>query len=143
MGYYTRHHLDIDPLDTPLTPSCEHENPEGAAFCMTCGKGIGNIPTTDLIWDYIGSASEMEYASHALGDYGDGGESCKWYDHKDAMKVLSEKFPSVLFTLSGEGEESGDLWVEYWHNGRVQVAKAKVTYEPFDPNRLKAHRARV
>ena len=140
MGYNTYHKLEVDSTDTPFVSSCEHENPEGAAFCMTCGKGIGQLPTFDLVWDYIERANETEYMRHAVGEDGSGGESCKWYDHKDDMKVLSEKFPTVMFTLSGEGEESGDLWIEYWHSGKVQVARAEIAYAPFDPNKLVAHK---
>ena len=142
MGYYTSHKLEVDSTDVPFIPSCEHENPEGAAFCMACGKGIGQIPTFDLVWDYIESADEMDYLRSAVGTDGTGKDSCKWYDHKDDMKVLSEKFPTVLFTLAGEGEEGSDLWVEYWHNGMVQVSKAEIAYAPFDPNELVAHKSR-
>ena len=55
------------------------------------------------------------------------------------MISISKKFPEVLFTLSGEGEESGDIWMKYFKNGKVQNANTKVTisHDPFDESKLK------
>lgn len=63
-------------------------------------------------------------------------DQMKWYDHEDDMKEFSAKWPNVLFTLTGEGEEPGDLWVKYFRNGKVQTATAKITYEPLDESLL-------
>lgn len=56
-------------------------------------------------------------------------DSCKWYDHEKDMKALSVQFPAYAFFLSGEGEEAGDLWKKYFFRGKMQVAKAKITYD--------------
>lgn len=64
-------------------------------------------------------------------------ESCKWYDHDKDMVAVSRDFPDTLFELSGEGEESGDIWKKYFLNGKVQVAKAKIIFEEFDVKKLK------
>lgn len=63
-------------------------------------------------------------------------DSVKWYNWKDDMKAFSKKYPTVLFTLKGEGEESGDIWVAYFLNGKMQHSKAKIVYEKFDKNKL-------
>jgi len=63
-------------------------------------------------------------------------EQVKWYDHKEEMKEYSSKYPKVLFILSGEGEEAGDLWREYYLNGKVQACEAKITYPAFDESKL-------
>lgn len=60
----------------------------------------------------------------------------KWYDANADMLRLSKAFLSVLFTLSGSGEEETDLWRSYYRGGMVQHAPAQVTYPPFDPAKL-------
>lgn len=61
----------------------------------------------------------------------------KWYDFESDMRVLSEKFPSLLFVVHGEGEESADLWDCYVQNGKLQMCQAKITYPPYDKERMK------
>lgn len=61
----------------------------------------------------------------------------KWYDYDKDMLALSSRFPGVLFKLHGAGEDQGDLWDHYFLGGRVQRCPAKITYESFDPRKLK------
>lgn len=63
--------------------------------------------------------------------------ACKWYECVEDMISFSKKFPKVLFTLSGKGEESGDLWIRYFKNGKVQTCRAKISYDEYDPSKLK------
>ena len=80
--------------------------------------------------------SQSEEASYAIDDNGDTEESCKWYSHEVDLKDFSERVPNVLFKLSGEGEEAGDLWVEYYQDGKMQRCTAKITYDEFDCKKL-------
>lgn len=64
----------------------------------------------------------------------------KWYEHVGDMVALSRRFPEVLFTLHGEGEESGDIWRKYFLGGKVQVARATITFDDFDPAKLEEPR---
>lgn len=64
-------------------------------------------------------------------------EPRKWYESTADMKEMSIRFEDVLFKLHGEGEEAGDLWDEYYLNGKHQRCNAILTYEPFDENKLK------
>lgn len=59
-----------------------------------------------------------------------------WYDHEVDMRLLSEKFPSIVFWLSGVGEGYEDLWQKYFLNGRMQEAYAQIVYDDFDPGKL-------
>lgn len=61
----------------------------------------------------------------------------KWYDHDKDMKKISTLYSDILFTLKGEGEEPGDLWIAYYKNGKVQLENAQITYSPFDESKLK------
>jgi flavodoxin len=63
-------------------------------------------------------------------------EPCKWYYHVDDILDLSNKFPTVLLTLYGAGEEEGDLWVKYFLGGKHYRGKAKIIYPEFNPERL-------
>jgi len=72
-----------------------------------------------------------------IADYDDLFESeCKWYECESDMKEYSKKHPKTLFCISGEGEESGDLWEKYFLNGKVQHCEAIITYEKFDETKL-------
>lgn len=73
-----------------------------------------------------------EYAfplNYLLDDHVNYGESMKWYSHEKDMDALSLLYPNLLFTLSGEGEESGDMWRQYHRNGKNVYVKAKVVFD--------------
>lgn len=61
----------------------------------------------------------------------------KWYEYDKEMRAFSAKHPKVLFTLSGEGEEAGDLWVSYYVAGKCQRCEAQIIYDDFDPEKLR------
>ena len=63
-------------------------------------------------------------------------QECKWYQHEDDMKRFSKLYPHILFELSGEGEESGDIWKKYFLNGKMQTCNVKMEFEPFDESKL-------
>lgn len=64
-------------------------------------------------------------------------DEVKWYSHEEDMRSFSKLHPTILFQLSGEGEDSGDIWTEYYLNGKMQRCEAKITYDPFDETKLK------
>jgi len=82
-----------------------------------------NDSNKDAIYDFT---DINEDASYAIDENGDTEESCKWYDHADDLKSFSKKYPDTIFKLSGEGEDSGDIWSKYFKNGKVQFEKAKI-----------------
>ncbi|CAM0055225.1 hypothetical protein VPHK460_0175 [Vibrio phage K460] len=61
----------------------------------------------------------------------------KWYRYRDDVKYISRRFPDKLIVVSGEGEESGDVWREYFLDGKSHCVKAKFAFEDFDKNKLK------
>lgn len=64
------------------------------------------------------------------------GDEVKWYSHVADMEEYSKKYPNMVFKLSGEGEESGDIWVEYYKNGLMQRSKAVIKLEGYDEKKL-------
>ena len=110
MGYYTRYELQIESED----PSAE-----------------------GMIWDHIIDEQGEGFGGRYYGVSRNGdADTCKWYEHEDEMKDLSKKFPSALFILSGEGEESGDIWRKYFKGGKMQTCRAVLTFEPYDETKL-------
>jgi hypothetical protein len=107
MGYYTRHQLSI--VESEKT-------------------------TYEDVQNYINSDDDMEYA---LGDsFGEDEEPHKWYTHEEDMRRMSKEFPDIIFLLEGEGEESGDIWKEYYKNGKIQRCQARLVFEEFNENKL-------
>ncbi len=102
MGYYTRYSLYVTG-DSDLL-----EN-----FNVTC---------KDYALNY-GNLEEL-----LEGEW----EPCKWYDWPNDMKRMSLAYPNLLFSLSGEGEESGDIWRAYARNGKLVEQKAVMTYAEID-----------
>ena len=57
-----------------------------------------------------------------------GNEFVKWYEHEEDMIACSKEFPDLTFLLHGEGEESGDMWDEYFQNGKSEICTAQIVY---------------
>jgi hypothetical protein len=53
-------------------------------------------------------------------------DECKWYEHEKEMAAYSVNHPAVQFRLSGQGEESGDVWVKWFKAGKMQTWKLEV-----------------
>lgn len=113
MGYYTNYKLGISSVDPLLLLSAVGEEQIIAE--------IRAIPT----------------AEGALNKNGESGGAVKWYEHEDDMRHFSEKYPQLIFALSGAGEETEDMWKKYFVNGKMQIAKAVFTMAPFNPKELR------
>ena len=104
MGYYTRY--ELVPLDSVLD--------------------VKDI--IEKIREVRGADDEVaETLEYVLNE-----GSTKWYEHDEDMKAVSLLFPGVLFELSGEGEESGDLWRTYYKDGKMQHSPANTSYPPYN-----------
>lgn len=110
MGYYTEYKIQIDKIEQMDEDAIDSIDSE-----------LSDV--TGYTFDYYGN----EWASDAI----------KWYEHENDMRTLSSRHPDMLFILSGEGEESGDLWVKYFKDGKMQESKAQIVFDAFDPSKLK------
>lgn len=95
---------------------------------------VTGVNDTDIIGQL---RAENKEARYALLPDGRSNEACNWYDHEKDMRAFSKKHPNVLFCMEGEGEESGDIWKEYYQNGLMQRCKAVITFEEFNSLELK------
>lgn len=85
------------------------------------------------IEDFLEENSDTYYGIEPDGRSAD---ECKWYDHEKDMVKLSNLFPSVLFEMEGEGEESDDQWRRYYLAGKCQYVRAKIVFDDYDPTKL-------
>ena len=44
--------------------------------------------------------------------------NAKWYSYEKDIKQLSLKYPDIIFRVNGDGEDSDDLWQDFWHAGK-------------------------
>lgn len=110
MGYYTHYKLVVKNEDHP-----QHEK----------------------FVEWIENEPEPDDGSYRLHDFWtDEAESCKWYDHEKEVAAMSKQFPELIFVLSGEGEESGDIWIKYFKDGKVQTCLARIVYDDYDEKKL-------
>lgn len=141
MGYYTNYELSYD-----LPQDDQSETTK--KFIEDCRKKRVSIPTELRVTFDENLSLEVElekvFDEDTPSGYGPwkyfvngGADQCKWYDHDVDMKWLSEKFPRVLFTLKGEGEESGDIWIKYYKGGKCQECRAEIVFPEYDEALLK------
>lgn len=87
----------------------------------------------ELIEELLNVCPEAKWA--LLND-GSTKDSTKWYDSLKDLKNFSLSHPEALFKLYGEGEESGDIWQAYFKAGKMQMCKAKIIFDEYDPEKL-------
>lgn len=75
-------------------------------------------------------------ASFVLNEDGTANNTGSWFSEEEDMRELSTQLPHLLFTVSYEGPEGGDLVKTYYLNGKMQQADAIITYPPFDESLL-------
>ena len=123
MGYYTHYKLSIK-LPGWATV---YEAPKGESAEDIL---LGDTPwgTEQLLPIY---RELLKMDSPVLGE-----EPRTWYDHQDDMRTISRKFPEILFTLNGEGEEQGDIWKAWFLGGRMQYEEATFQIGEFNPEKL-------
>ncbi|QAY08764.1 hypothetical protein SEA_GENIE2_106 [Streptomyces phage Genie2] len=108
MGYYTRYQLEI------VTDS------ERAKDLIDAADSV-----------IIPGSYELSLSRLLNGNY----DTMKWYDWESDMAALSRDWPNVLFAISGEGEEPGDLWKAWVRNGKVIKVQGRITYDVPDLDR--------
>lgn len=141
MGYYTYYSLEVildeSEIVTRETTILEmlknaQSDTERLNLIRDAAQIRGNTPE-DTIADLRDTNEEAKYA---LDNDGSSTQETKWYDWEKDMREFSKKYPTALFTLSGKGEEAGDIWKAYFINGKAQIAKARIVIDEFDPKKL-------
>lgn len=79
---------------------------------------------------------ECENLSYAVDEEGEGEQSCTWYDWQKDMKEVSAKLPHYLFKLTGDGDDSTDIWKAYFKAGKMQFCPVIMTFDEYEPEKL-------
>ena len=90
----------------------------------------------DKIWQEQGGEEGDTDYTYALAEDGCTNCECKWYDHESDLKEISKKYPTALFTLNCLGEDGAES-KKYFRDGKMQRCPAVVTFDDFDPKKLK------
>lgn len=147
MGYATSYSLELTQLDNEvqtvektidgLIADVKNNKLDQAKLIEQLNQvknGYANVDEDYILTDLRKTYDEARYA---LTESGSTNNSSKWYEHKENLKEFSKKYPNWLFTLSGKGEESGDIWKAYFVNGKMQLAKARIVIDEFNPKELR------
>lgn len=100
MGYYTRFELDINRDGEQVIEALK----QSAAYTR-----FDHSDGTD-IW-----CSEDRW---------------KWYEHEEELKAVSLQFPLSRITVTGYGENDGDIWRKYFVNGKMQSHRLAIEFPP-------------
>lgn len=80
---------------------------------------------------------EVEDAKYSFNEDGSSRQTISsWGERDKQLREFSKKHPGLVFKVSCEGEDAGDLWDEYYVNGKMQRCDAKMQKAPFDPKKL-------
>lgn len=119
MGYYTSFNLTV----TKREESSFKE--VGREIETEIAKKLCEISDWFVPYDFNETVEKSNYPLAELIGF----DTIKWYDHYDEMKALSKEFPSLYFELEGFGEDYGDMWREYFHNGEAMHSDARIVYD--------------
>jgi hypothetical protein len=101
MGYYTRHYIKTIDL---LQPNVSLEL--NADFFNSCCWN--RTRPTDEYWQ---PTKDGRYYFEM--------DECSWYEHEEDLLKISKDYPEVVFIIDGKGEDSGDIWREFYLNGKL------------------------
>jgi hypothetical protein len=59
-------------------------------------------------------------------------DDMKWYDKDEDFSILSKRFPDLVITVLGFGEDTQDMWYSHFKNGIVIGPHTiQITYTPY------------
>ena len=128
MGYTTEYNLDWNPMrEYAGQRACQHEF--SSKFCPECGASSEVFDLDNVVAKYIEDHEDMP---DALNRNGESEGPCHWRSYEEDMIAMSQAIPHVTFTLTGKGEDSDDIWVEYYRDGKMQRHKLALVLTPID-----------
>ena len=130
MGYYTDYKLEV--LDPKNLKNKDSEFEEIRESCAKYKEANNDIFKEEFVKKLKNNQMRVSQIDEEIWDELDCDDAKKWYDHENDMKLISTTFHEFLFKLNGEGEESGDIWVKWFYQGKMQGGQAKLILPEFD-----------
>jgi hypothetical protein len=135
MGYYTEYSLTVDYSQAKDEAEKKKQSEIEEIQQSNISDELKNRLIKDVEKTYQTSViTQNDVIDHLT--YNPFNNRCTWYEHTEDMWRVSKKYPNAIFSLYGNGEENGDMWVKYFMNGKVQTERAVITYADFDPEKL-------
>jgi len=107
-------------------------------YSLTIRDRDGKEVTEQTLKAIISSHRTQQYEElYALEDDGSSVQGATWYGHEEHMIALSTEYPGLVFELYGKGNNSEDIWYKYFHDGKIQLCPAIITFDEFDVKKLK------
>ena len=98
----------------------------GYLTCYTLNKVKGSDEDYEKFLNELQKVSGYDF--HGIDNCQEG----TWYDHEKHMLKVSKKFPDLIVELSGDGENSDDVWAMRFQGGRSEsVGYYDVDANPF------------
>lgn len=73
------------------------------------------------------------------GDNQEVSVNAKWYNCREHLAQITKKFPNVVVSVTGYGEEVADIWHEFWLNGQYQFEQLEIKFKPLCHSKLKEY----
>ena len=93
-------------------------------FAVTAQENGKEIDFSDIMKHELAKITQ-EIDSTDIDELADGCFNSKWYSYDSDVKLLSEKFPNIVFTVDGQGEDSDDFWKHYFLTEKANLQKRK------------------
>lgn len=81
--------------------------------------------------------TNAERAYNPEGNHLFSSDRYKWYGYDVDVIELSKRYPHLVFTVYGEGEEPADIWMHKFFKGKHKRSDAIFTIPPIELEELK------
>lgn len=129
MGYYTYYTFEIHKNEGKVSAYeiiewiKKHMDEENEDFFYPFEESINDLFLNDE--NHLKASENLELYPCDI---------CKWYDYDEEMELLAKQFPTVIFELHGDGEDSDDCWNAYYKGDKSVKYYAEIP--PLNPKDL-------
>ena len=134
MGYYTYYNLAAKKDGWQYYKRIEDIDELTEDFDYVVKLSKNNSKEIDLEKLHLKDLNNLSFFKDYHASVSD--DSIKWYDSEQDMRSISKAYPEYIFELAGNGEESGDIWRDFYKDGKKNryylPNKIELVKEEFD-----------